>query len=99
MTDLGFELGTDHIRRHRRHRRQEGVVRVDRVDRGRSDGHIERDRGARFVTLKADGEDPITLDENTIDTYLDDTIGCEELDPQGLDIVSASSSSSSGSAW
>ena len=48
---------------------------------------IERDPAEGSVTLTAPGESPITLNESTIDTYLSDAIGSDELDAQGLDIV------------
>jgi len=87
MTDLGFELG-------------EITYDVTDVTGGKKvsfasieltvDGQtatIVRDVANGSVTLKADGEAPVTLDETTIDTYLDDAIGSEGLDAQGLDIV------------
>jgi len=48
---------------------------------------IERNPAEGSVTLTAPGESPITLNESTIDTYLSDAIGSDELDAQGLDIV------------
>ncbi len=48
---------------------------------------ITVDQATGSVTLKTDDQPEITLDETTIDTYIDEFAGDEDLDPQLVDII------------
>ena len=50
-------------------------------------GTITIDRGAGSIRLEADGQDPVLLNENSIDGYLSDITGGDDLDPQLLEII------------
>ncbi len=48
---------------------------------------ITRDPDAGSVTLAAPGQDPIVLDENSIDSFLSDSVGSDQLTPELLKII------------
>ncbi len=48
---------------------------------------LTRDPAANSVALTVPGQPAVTLDESTIDTYLQDSLGSGDLDPQLLDII------------
>jgi hypothetical protein len=48
---------------------------------------LTRDPDAGSVTLTVPGQPEVTLDQDTIDTYLADALGTGEIDQQGLDII------------
>lgn len=48
---------------------------------------ITRDPDANSIKLEVPGEDPIELDENSIDSFLTDSVGSDELTPEMLKII------------
>jgi hypothetical protein len=48
---------------------------------------IERDAAKNSLTVTLPDQPAVTLDEDTIDTYLADAVGSADLDPQALDII------------
>jgi hypothetical protein len=48
---------------------------------------IERDTTDGSLSVSLPGQPTVTLDENTIDTYLSDAVGTDGLDQQALDII------------
>jgi len=48
---------------------------------------IRRDAAKGSLTVKLPDQPEVTLDAETIDTYLEDAIGSTDLDPQALDII------------
>ena len=88
MADLGVTISNADLGRQRRHRRQEGVDRVAdhhgrRPDRRPSPAIRPPDRSP----LTCPARTPIVLDENTIDSFLTDAVGSDQLTPELLEII------------